>query len=498
MSNLTHLEQFQTETINPALESLLESHPARKYRWLVVLWLAGLFVGGLLLFGHFFSWGNFDLMYADWSLITGPRLEFLQKALQGSQLPLNISDAETFHFETTRYLAVADSFASPQYLLLKWMSLPTFSLVNLWLLYTLGFAGLLVLWRKLRLSLISFSALFLLFNFNGSILAHYSVGHTVFGGYFLLPWFAWLVFRLLEGDHSWLWTTLMSILLLAIWLQGSYHYFVALLILLFSIGLFSPRTFWTVIKTGLITFLVCAFRLLPCILEYTRYKVSFINGYPSLFALWDNLVNLPHSLDSVFFINSGLGEGLGEWELASFIGLIGGLFLVYFGLFRGLLQRQGRYRALAGPLGLIVLLSLGPVFKLIMALPIPLVQGERVSSRMFGVVLVFGLILAAERLQRWLDSTPHKLVYLTGCGLALVITAVELWQDSMIWHVSNRDPNFWIYFNPDKWFVNNNYSDSLYIGLVAAGSAITLITLGVLCVVSWRESRRIRPNETNV
>ena len=492
MSNLVNLQRFQNEKFNPALESLLDSHPSKKYRWLGVLWLTGLFVGGLVLFGHFFSWGNFDMMYQDWSLVTGPRLEFLQKALQGGQLPLHISDAETFHFETVRYFAVADSFASPQYLLLKWMSLPTFSLVNIWLLYSLGFAGLLVLMRKLRLSLISFSALFLLFNFNGGILAHYSVGHTNWGGYFLLPWFAWLVFRLLEGDHSWRWTTLMSIVIFAVWLQGSYHHFVWMLILLMGIGIFIPRTFWTVIKTGLVTFLVCAFRLLPCIVGYSVYKMSFLNGYPSLFSIWDNLVNLPHSLDPVFYINSSLGEGLGEWELASFIGLIGGLFLVYFGLYRGLLHRQARYRALAGPLGILLLLSLGPVSKLLMALPIPLVQGERAATRIFGLVLAFGLILAAEGLQRWLDSTPQKLAYLTGCALALVFIGVELWQDSLIWRVSNRDPNFWIYFNPDKWFVNNNYSDKLYIGLIGAGLVISIVSIVVLCGLSWREYRRER------
>ncbi len=348
---VTNLQRFISDNLKPMLETLLESHPSRKYRWLIVLWIVGLYAIGLFLFGHFFNYGNFDMLYMDWSQITGPRLQFLQSAIRTGQLPLHISDAETMHFITVRYLAVADVFISPQYLLLKWLSLPVFSLVNVWLLYTVGFAGLLVLWCKLRLSPISFTALFLLFNFNGNILAHYNVGHTNWGGYFLFPWVAWLVFRLLEGDHSWRWTTLMAVLLFVIWLQGSYHQFVWLLILLVGIAIFVPKTFWTVIKTGLVTFLVCAFRILPCILAYNGYKQSFINGYPSLFALWDNLVNLPTPTSTPFFTNPVLGMGVGEWELASFIGLIGALFLIYFGLYRGLLHREARYPGLLAPLG---------------------------------------------------------------------------------------------------------------------------------------------------
>jgi hypothetical protein len=489
---IKNLRRFRSNFLNPAMESLLESQPSRKFHWVTVVWMIGLFAGGLFVFGHFFNWGNFDMLYHDWARVTGPRLEFLQKAIREGQLPLQISDAETFHFETTRYLAVADSFISPQYLLLKWLSLPVFSLVNVWLLYALGFAGLLFLWRRLHLSLISFTALFLLFNFNGNILAHYSVGHTNWGGYFLLPWFAWLVFRLLEGDHSWRWTTFMSVLLFVIWLQGSYHHYVWLLILLAAIGIFAPRTLWTVVKTGLITLLVSAFRILPCILAYTSYKQSFLNGYPSLLAIWDNLVNLPNAVSTPFYVNPNLGEGLGEWELTSFIGLIGGLFLLYFGVYRGLLHREAKHRELIVPLGGILLLSLGPVYKILLALPIPLLQGERVSARMFSLALVFGLILAAEHFQHWLNERPKKLVYLTGCAIALALTVVELWQDFLIWRVSNRDQNFWIYFNPAKWYPNNNYSDTIYIGLIVGGLAISLITILVLFGLSWREYRHTK------
>jgi hypothetical protein len=478
------------ENVPPALESLLEGNIPPKYRSQAVFWLVGLYLLGIMGFAIFFNWGNYDMLYHDWANITGPRLQFLRSALREGQFPLHISDAQALQTATTRYLTVADVFISPQYVLLYWLPLPLFELVNVWLLYTLGFVGLLVLRRKLRLSMISFTALFLLFNFNGHILAHYSVGHTTWGGYFLFPWFAWLIFRLLEGDHSWLWTTLISVLLFAIWLQGSYHQFLYLLIMLGLIGIFIPRHFWTVIKTGLITFLVCAFRILPCILTYQLYKQNLINGFPSLWSIWDNLVNIPDWLQTPFYLHQLLGTALGEWELTYFIGLVGGLFLIFFGFYRGLIHRQSPYHALIAPLGVMLLFSLGFVFKAVQALPIPLIQGERAIPRIFSVVLVFGLIIAAERFQRWLDTSPQKALSLTGGLLGLAFIGFDLWQDFRIWQVTNRNHDFWIYFDRLKWYVKNNPSDTIYIGLVFGGLAISILSMLILGGLSWREYRR--------
>jgi hypothetical protein len=487
------IRQGFTQNFSSASESLLESSPSHKFRSLVVIWLAGLYVLGIIGFGLFFQWGDYDLLYHDWAQITGPRLAFLRSAILEKQFPLNISDTETLHFVTDRYLSVPDAVISPQYLLLYKLPFPVFSLVNVWLLYSAGFAGLLVLKRKLRMSLISFSALFLLFNFNGNILAHYSVGHTTWGGYFLFPWFIWLVFRLMEGDHSWLWTTLMAVLMFIMWLQGSFHQFVWMLILLAGVAVFVPKHFWIIIKTGLITFVVCAFRFLPAILSYQGYKQSFINGYPTLFSIWAYLVNLPNAVAGPYFVNNSLGTALGEWELTSYIGLIGGLFLVYFGFYRGLIHRQSPYRGLLGPLGIILLLSNGAVFNGVLALPIPLIQGERVSSRMFSLVLAFGLVLAAERFQRWLDGSSQKPFTVAGGLLGLAVIGVDLWQDFGIWQISNRVQDFWIYFNPGKWFVKNSPSDTIYIWFVFGGLAISVLAILVLGWLSWREHPAAHP-----
>jgi hypothetical protein len=482
------LKQVILNHWRPALETLVEAQPARSYRWITIAWLAALYIIGIVGFGIFFEWGNFDLEYHDWADITGPRLQFVRSAILAGQFPLHISDPSTMHGFTLRYLAVPDAFFSPQYLILWKLPVPLFSLINVWFLYTLGFLGLLLLRGKLRLSPFSFALLFLLFNFNGHILAHYSVGHTTWGGYFLFPFLAWLVFRLLDGDHSWRWTAMTAALLFAIWLQGSFHQFIWALMLLALIGICVPRTFLVVIKTGLISLLASAFRLLPSILLYGKYSAGFENGYPSLYSIWVNLVSVPDPVKTPFFV-PGLGGGLGEWELTAFIGLLGGLFLIFFGLYRGLLHPKAPYRGLLAPLGAIMLISLGPVYQLVLALPVPLIQGERVSSRMFSLVLVFGLILGAERLQRWIEGVSIKPFILAAGWMVLAFSGVELWQDFNIWRIANRQKDFWIVFDRHKWFVNNNYTDTTYLWLIWGGLALSAVTFLVLGWLSWREFR---------
>jgi len=181
---------------------------------------------------------------------------------------------------------------------------------------------------------------------------------------------------------------------------------------------------------------------------------------------------------------------LAEWELTYFVGLVGALFLIFFGFYRGLVHHQSPYRALLAPMGIMTLFSLGYVFKFIQKSPIPLVEGERAIPRIFSVVLVFGLVIAAERFQRWLDTSPQKMLSITGALLGLAFIGFDLWQDFRIWQVTNRNHDFWIYFDRLKWYVKNNSSDTIYIGLVFGGLAISILSILILGGLSWREYRQ--------
>ena len=487
------------EYLKGALDSLLQANPPKAYRWLVVAGLAGLFLIGIVWFGSFFEWGNHTLEYFDWADISVPRFQFLRSAVRAGEFPLHISDPSTLHGATLRYLAVPDAFISPQYLLLNRLSIQRFNLANVWLLYALGFGGMLVLRSRLRLSLISFAAIFFMFNFNGHLLAHYSVGHATWGGYFLFPWFVWLVLKLLDGDRSWGLTFAISGLLFVIWLQGSFHQYVWLLLFLAGLGVCVPRIFWMVLRTGAFAILASAFRILPSILLLGKYSASFDSGYPTLFSVWDSLVKVTDPMNSTYFVKGIANNGVGSWETTAFIGLLGGLFLVYFGIYRGLIESRTPYRALILPLGILFILSMGTLMGELRALPLPdalrtpilgIIQGERVSSRIFSVVLVFLLFLAAERFQRVLDEAPQKSLVLAASLVGLGINAVDLWGDSNVWRISNGMKDFWAAFDPHKWSVNNNPSDTLYLWLVFGGLAFSVLIFGVLAGLAWRETRQ--------
>jgi len=213
--------------------ALLQSQPARPWRWIGILWLIGLYLLGIAGLGIFFEWGQYDSEYHDWAQITAPRLQFLRTAVRAQVFPLHFSDPSTLHGWTLRYLAVPDAFISSQYYILA--KLP-------------------------------------------------------------LPWF--------------------------------------------------------------------------------------------------NLVNVPHPLNAPWYM-PGMGDGMGAWETTMFVGLLG-----------------------------------------------------------------------------------------------LGLTMADLWQDLSVWRLSNRLKDFWIVFEDNKWFVNNNYGDTLYLGLVFGGLALTASTFLVLGWLTWREMHK--------
>ncbi len=470
---------------------LFEAELPKNRRWLAAAWLLAIYLTGLFWYYVFFQQGTISLEYADWAKITAPRLQFLRTALKEGQLPLHISDPGTFQNDTTRYLAVADTLVSPQLVLLYWLPVVQFVMVDVWLLYTLGFLGLLVLRRRFRLSLVPFTALVLLFNFNGNILAHYAVGHASWGGYFLFPWYAWLVFRLLDGDRSWTWTLGMAGVMFAIWLQGSFHQFVWLLMLLGLIGVLVPRTFWTALRTGGFILLGSAFRILPAIVVWdSGYVGGFDNGFPTLSALWEYLVTMVNPLESKHYY-MGTGPALGAWELTTFIGLPAALLLVYFGIYRGLLARQAPFRPLALPLGVMLLLSTGSFYFLIDSLHLPMLDTERVTSRMISVVLTFGLIFTVERFQRWLDEGGNLRPFYAGVStLAFAMVGMDLFLNMHVWRLSRtRQYLEWVMFDKNRWYVQNDWSDTAYIWLSAGGLVLSLATFALLGLLARRQRR---------
>jgi hypothetical protein len=468
----------------------LSTSPQRK-RWIDRAWLAALYLGGLALWGNFLAWGRFPLNFHDWAQITGPRLAFLANALRQGALPLHMPDPSPLGGISDRFLAIPDQMLSPQIILLLFLPAGVFAAGNLLLLYSVGFAGLAWLRRRFSLSLVAFTILFLLFNFNGHILAHLTVGHATWAGYFLFPWFAILVFRLVEGERGWGWTAKMAGLLLMLFLQGAFHQFVWAFIFLALLAVAKRGYTLTAGGGALFGILLSLGRILPLVSLLGQFEAEFYSGYHTLEDLWQALVRIfpaANKTDSIL-----IDTPLSYWEVSLYVGLAGAVFLLYFGGWRWLRGGSERdYRSLALPILGMLVLSMGQIYNLLRSLPIPLLDGERVSTRLISLPFVFICIFAVIYFQEWLDKPGlnRPAAYLvTGAGLLIEMN--DLWQNYRTWQVAAAALNFKEkVFDPGVW-VLANHADPVYLGLIWGGAALSLASLAALVFFVWREKRGV-------
>jgi hypothetical protein len=475
--------------VGTLLDWLFGSSKDRKLHWTDIAWLAGLFLGGAALWSVFLHQGQLGFNYRDWFDIAGPRLTFLKDALLHGVLPLHISHPSTLGGVTDRYLSIPDTFLAPQAILLLWMDIGPFVLVNQILMYALGFVGLLWIRRRYGLSLFSFSVMFLLFNFNGHILSHYAIGHITWGGYFLFPWFAMLVLSLLDGDRSWGWVAKMSALLLLIWLNGSFHQFVWLILFLALLALATWKHALTLLKAIGFSLLLGLVRILPvAIISGSLHQAyDFYGGYLSLGYVWDSLVEInPPFHDSFGSVPTQMW-----WEVSLYVGIIGAVFLLFFGVIRWAQNREESraYHALALPMLGLALFSIGSLYRFVLLLQIPLIDGERVTSRMLSVPFFFVLLLAAIELQRWLNQPRVSPVAALVGGFLALVEANDLWKNFSLWKVDTAIRAFEVHpFDPLAWFAVNRpdpaYTQTL--GWGAAGTLLGVLTLALLVSLERR------------
>lgn len=477
------------------MESLPNLPRVRRSAWFNRAWLAALYLAGLLLWGQFLNWGRIPLTFHDWADITSPRLTFLKDAFTKGELPLHISNRSTLDNVTDRFLSVPDQILSPQIVLLRFLPVGSFVLVNTWLLYSAGYVGILWFRHRFGLSFVPFLTLFALFNFNGYILAHVAVGHATWGGYFLFPWFAALVFQLVDGKNGWAWITQMSVLLLVTFLQGSFHQFVWELLFLALLAVVRRDYFRAAIGATLFAVLLSLVRIMPAALIVGSFNRQFYGGYESASQLWQSLVTI--YTPGVRSAGDLMPTSLGLWEFSLFVGLAGAAFLLYFGVWRWLRPHpsDAGYHDLALPVTMLAVFSIGWMFALVRLIPIPLLDGERVSSRMISLPFVFLVILAAVELQRWL-SLPGREVATTRIltAGALVIGLHDLWQNFDAWQIVRTAAGFAPKeFDASAWFVAN-HPDLKYTIVLAAGALLSWISLGLLSFLTWRSRRDHAPS----
>jgi hypothetical protein len=459
------------------------------------LFLIGLLVYGIKLWGIFYSWGNISFDFLDWAEVTGPRYALLKDAAIRGILPLHAGNLTALRGVTNRYFSIADTPFSPQYLLLRYLDTGPYLFYDTLLFYVLGFVGLVLLYRKYRLSPFAFGLLFLLFNFNGFVTAHFAVGHSIWTAYFLIPYIILLVLHLVENQKAgWAWVLAFSAVQLAILLQGFFHLYLWVLMFLAVLVIFNWRLIRHVFLGGLFSGLIALPRLLPPVLALSGITQEYKGGFASVTDLISGMIMLQDPQHAIRPLTDTFP--LNAWEVDFYIGLLGLAFLVLFGVIVPLLRDRSRNSTqvqMLVPALVLAVFSIGQVFaRVVSILRIPPFTGERVSSRMFILPMIVALVLAVIYLQRELNGRrPAAWVQVGALGLAYLLFH-DLNQHMQAWRIRYLDSMVNLFpkmpFDPAQHTIQNQ-PDTIYLGLLAGGLVVALFALAFLLVMVIRERK---------
>jgi len=443
----------------------------------------------------FFNFGNLTFRSADW-----PKeylyFSVLQQAVSTGTVPYHVDQALQ---STQRFLALPETAKSPQILLLPFMDIGDFVVVNTLIAYAIGFWGCLLIRRRYTLSLVSFAVLFLLFHFNGYITAHLATGHSMWNGYFLMPFYCYYVLRLCETTTESAASDARVPLALALTLfvmnlQGAFHMYVWNVLFLGLLAAFNTRLARPIAVAVAYSALLSAFIILPAAITYWNFAAAepFFTGYPSVGVLIEAFVYI-RRFDIDTAPATGLVADVGWWEYDMFIGVLPFVALLYLGVWlrwstpatlAGAL-RGTEYRPLDWPMAVMSVLSMSAFYAVVTFLPIPLLNSERVPSRFLITPFLFLLIVSCIRFDRvlaawggaWVRAPLSPVKWLIVVGLAQI--GFELASHSKAWSVDKWPIEFF------EGEVDFNISivqqtDPLYELTVQGSLAVALATLAVL------------------
>lgn len=438
--------------------------------------LLGLFLLGGVVVGYTLNWGKIPFDFLDWSQ-EGPRFLFLQQALAEGNLPLFI---ESPMIETERFLGIPDTLFAPQVVFLRLLKLGEFILFNSFLNYAAGFFILTRIKKRLGWSLAPFLVTAPLMLLNGFILSHLAVGHTMWVNAYLLPWLILLYISLPTQGIDWRWILQFSLFSLALFLQGGYHFALWSWGFFLLVGLVKHSSIKTILLSILFSMLTSLFRILPASITYVDNDRRFIAGFRTLVDLVRSLVSLQLPEEAQALMNSGLPN----WETNFYIGLVGGLFILFFAILIPLLQNEKDrwFSNLWIPILILTVFSMGQIFRFTNLLPFGLAHAERVSSRFFYIPLLFLMTIAGDTFNQWWGKhigLAQRWLILLG---AEVILLHDLIQHARLWRVARLRTIFEPVNVPLIGDVVSR-SDQVYINALILGALVSGLSLIVLILL---------------
>jgi hypothetical protein len=415
-------------------------------------------------------------------------LAVLQQAVREARLPWVLSEPIVF---SRKFLAIPETCLSPQVALLVALTPGAFVLANTLLLHAAFCAGVVALARRFRLALVPATAFYLLAGFNGHVVAHLAVGHSMWAGFLLLPAFLLPLVSLAEDEAAPRAPILAALAMAAILFQGALHVFTWCVLLLVLFAAFNPSRWRPVAQALAWTAGAAALRLLPAVLVARRREAAFLSGYPSIGALARSFATiLPPDGPK----RGGAFGAVSPWELDAYVGPAG-LALLVAGLV--LFVRRSPPAGLArlgGPIAVMAVLALGDAGVVFELSRLPLLSAERVTSRLVALPLVTAALMAAVGLDRAWRVGGRGIR--ASLATAVAATALALAAHGWTWRVASLAERL----PARKGVVDvrivdaddvSPESDRLYRRLVLAGALVSLAT-GTAAAVRLRATRQRR------
>ena len=308
-----------------------------------------------------------------------------KQALRDGTMPYHLGTAMQ---GTERYFANLQTPMMPYVAGLALVSVKTFLLFHIVVVYIAGFLGAIALRRELAIGLLPWMLFVFIFTLNGHIISHLSVGHLPWIAYFLMPWVLWSAVRTARGDSSARNVITCATVLAAMILIGGWHVFVWSLIFMIGTCLARPAQVVVLVQIVVLTTLLAAVRLAPGVATFGTGANTFISGFPTLASLFESLAGTPvrHLL-------------LDQWELDMYVGGAG-LMLLGIGAvpFREVEKRH--MNVLLLPSAALIILSFGDVYRDTL-FRLPGFVSERVTTRLLIVPVLWLALAGAVRFDAW-------------------------------------------------------------------------------------------------
>ena len=389
---------------------LLEgSRPSTRPHWL--LWVvAG--VAGCLGIIWFFRAGDLDWHASgdwkkEWTYYTAVR-----EGLRDGQLPWYLKE---FFQGTDRFFANPETPVAPHVLLMAWMGVSPFLVLQFVLLFIIGFAGFQRLAGELQLGPIASTAFIAILLLNGNLVGHLAAGHFQWAGYFVIPWVFLFLHRASAGDTG---SRTQAGLGLALGLMvavGGWHVFVWCVIFVGVFLLCNRARWWLGAGAAALAAGLIAYRAFPAILVFGAHDTEFLHSYEQITILLAALVGYPRDMPCCLF----------WFEYDAYVGWVG-MVLVCAG-FTAPLSRVWRepVAALWAPSVAMLVLSTFNIYKWTL-FRLPGFVSERVASRLLVVGLLGFALLGCVQLNLWLTRRPITHARRAALALAGLLMAAQL------------------------------------------------------------------------